>query len=385
LITKITNGKLILDEIRTGLDLYLEDGIILAVGDRPLPYDALIDAAGNYVSPGFIDIHNHGGDGFEFEDGTEEAVRRSAALHASHGTTTLFPTLSATDMGTVHKALAAIQKVMQDKSTPNSLAGVHMEGPYLSPLQSGAQDASCIVRPEEAEYGSVLKEYGTIIKRWTYAPEISGAAAFQEAMNKWGIVTSAGHTDADFDAFYAAYQKGCKLITHLYSCTSTITRCGGFRKMGIIESAFLLEDVTAEIIADGCHLPPELIRMIYRVKGWEHVCLVTDCIRFGGYTCDAVIAGGTENVPYIIEDGVAKLVDRSAFAGSIATADVLIRTVANKAGIGIRDAVKMMTEVPARIMGLSKKGSLRAGFDADIVIFDDAVSVKKVIFGGREI
>ena len=381
MITKITNGRLIMDEVYEGLDLYMENGVITAVTDRPLPYDTLMDAEENYVSPGFIDIHNHGGDGFEFEDGTEEAVRKSAALHFAHGTTTLFPTLSATGIDTVYKALEAIKKVMEKGDTPAYLAGVHMEGPYLSAAQTGAQDASCIVRPRKEEYVPLLSKYGDIIKRWTYAPEVENALAFQEDMNRWGVVTSAGHTDAVYDDFYAAYKKGMKLVTHLYSCTSTITREKGYRRLGVIESTFLLKDVTAELICDGCHLPPELIRMIYDIKGSDRVCLVTDCIRYGGYTGDEVIEGGTENVPYVIEDGVAKLTDRSAFAGSIATADVLIRTVYKKAGIPIEKAVKMMTAVPARIMGLSKKGSLVPGFDADIVIFDENIEIKKVIRG----
>ena len=381
MITKITNGRLIMDEVYEGLDLYMENGVITAVTDRPLPYDTLMDAEENYVSPGFIDIHNHGGDGFEFEDGTEEAVRKSAALHFAHGTTTLFPTLSATGIDTVYKALEAIKKVMEKGDTPAYLAGVHMEGPYLSAAQTGAQDASCIVRPRKEEYVPLLSKYGDIIKRWTYAPEVENALAFQEDMNRWGVVTSAGHTDAVYDDFYAAYKKGMKLVTHLYSCTSTITREKGYRRLGVIESTFLLKDVTAELICDGCHLPPELIRMIYDIKGSDRVCLVTDCIRYGGYTGDEVIEGGTENVPYVIEDGVAKLTDRSAFAGSIATADVLIRTVYKKVGIPIEKAVKMMTEVPARIMGLSKKGSLVPGFDADIVIFDENIEIKKVIRG----
>ena len=385
MITKITNAKLLLDTVCTGLDLYMENGKITAISDRPLPYDMLIDAEENYVSPGFIDIHNHGGDGFEFEDGTEEAVRKSAALHFAHGTTTLFPTLSATGIDTVYKALEAIKKVMEKGDTSAYLAGVHMEGPYLSAAQTGAQDASCIVRPRKEEYVPLLSKYGDIIKRWTYAPEVDNALEFQTEMNRWGIVTSAGHTDAVYDDFYAAYKKGCRLVTHLYSCTSTVSRENGYRRLGVIESAFLLKDVTAELICDGCHLPPELIRMIYDIKGREHVCLVTDCIRYGGYTGDEVIEGGTENVPYIIEDGVAKLTDRSAFAGSIATADILIRTVAKKAGIGILDAVKMMTEVPARIMGLSTKGKLLAGYDADIVIFDDNIEIKKVIRGQEDL
>ena len=192
-------------------------------------------------------------------------------------------------------------------------------------------------------------------------------------LNKTGVVVSAGHTDAEYSDIKKAYENGMKLITHLYSCTSTIKRKNGFRILGVTEAAYLYDDIDVETIADGCHLPPELLALIYKIKGEEHMCLVTDSIRYGGSDGNenAVYADG--NVPYIIEDGVAKLADRSAFAGSIATSCV------KKAGIPLKSAVKMMTEIPARIMKLKTKGKLQIGYDADIVIFDESIIVREVL------
>ena len=170
-----------------------------------------------------------------------------------------------------------------------------------------------------------------------------------------------------------------KLITHLYSCTSTITRKSGFRILGVIETAYLYDNIDVETIADGCHLPPELLKLIYKFKGDENMCLVTDAIRHGGMTNIENETSENGNMPYIIEDGVAKLADRSAFAGSIATTDVLARTCVKKAGIPLESAVKMITETPARIMKLKTKGKLEKGFDADIVIFDENINIKKVL------
>ena len=381
---RIKNGKLILpDGIHEGLYLYYADGRICAVTAQELPFQQEIDAAGNFVSPGFIDIHVHGGDGREFIDATVDAVVAAANIHAKHGTTTIFPTLSAFDERTTVAALAAIAESLGCASLLPNIGGVHLEGPYFSKNQCGAQDPQYIRNPDPEEYARITRQYGHLIKRWSYAPENPGSEDFQKFLTSHGIVGAAGHTDAEYCHIKAAFDLGCKLITHLYSATSTITRKGGFRHLGVIESAYLLDEMDVEAIADGCHLPPLLLQLIYKLKGPEHMCLITDAIRYGGRTdCDAV-ESGIKSVPYIIEDGVAKLADRSAFAGSIATTDALIRTCAEKAGIPLWDAVKMLTQVPARIMGLSQKGQLKEGFDADLVIFDDQIQIKSVIIGGQ--
>ena len=385
MITRIKNGKLIIgDEIISGKYLYFEDGRITNISDAELAFDAEIDADGKYVSAGFIDVHVHGGAGYEFVDATDEAILSAANLHAKHGTTTIYPTLSAYNYDTTVKALDAIQKLAgSDKLLPN-VYGVHLEGPYFSPKQVGAQDPRFIRCPQPAEYEEWVQKYGHIIKRWSYAPETEGAVEFQKFLTANGIVGTAGHTDAEYDHMKATYDEGLRSITHLYSCTSTITRHGGFRHLGVIESAWILDDMYVETIADGCHLPPQLLAMIYKLKGPHHMCLVTDAIRFGGMTDLSNIGnGGTESVPYIIEDGVAKLADRSAFAGSIATTDALVRVCYKSAGISLTDAVKMITAIPAEMMGLANKGALVEGYDADIVIFDDDVNMDKVIVSGK--
>lgn len=386
MVTKIKNGKLILkDGIYSQKNLYIEDNRILDVTEYEIPFDCEIDANGAYVSPGFIDIHVHGGGGHLFVDGTFEAVKNAANIHAEHGTTTIYPTLSAFDYDKTVTGLEAISKYKDcDEIIPN-IYGAHLEGPYFSPKQSGAQDPSFIRTPDENEYNKLYDTYGNVIKRWSYAPELLGSDKFLNFLNERNIVSSAGHTDAEFKHMKAAYENGMKLITHLYSCTSTITRKSGFRILGVIETAYLYDDIDVETIADGCHLPPELLAMIYKIKGEEHMCLVTDAIRHGGMENIENETNGNGNMPYIIEDGVAKLLDRSAFAGSIATADVLVRTCVKKAEIPLKSAVMMITEVPARIMGLETKGELCAGFDADIVIFDDDINIKKVFINGKQI
>jgi len=386
MITKIKNGRLIL---KNGIDdrknLYIEDNRIIDATECDIPFDCEIDANGGYVSPGFIDIHVHGGDGYEFVDGTFDALKNAANIHAVHGTTTIYPTISAFDYDKTVTALEAVSKYKdRDEILPN-IYGVHLEGPYFSPKQSGAQDPSFIRTPDESEYNKLYDNYGDIIKRWSYAPELAGSDKFLSFLNEKNIVAAAGHTDAEFEHIKAAYENGMKLITHLYSSTSTITRKSGFRILGVIETAFLYDDIDVETIADGCHLPAELLKLIYKIKGDDHMCLVTDSIRYGGMDNIENVECENGNVPYIIEDGVAKLADRSAFAGSVATCDTLVRVCVKKVGIPLVSAIKMITENPARIMNLKNKGKLEVGYDADIVIFDDDINVKSVIVSGKVI
>lgn len=383
MITRITNGKLITSAgILEKHDLYYADGVITGITAQTLPADRIIDAEGSYVSPGFIDIHLHGGDGFEFIDATEEAVLAAANIHGKNGTTTIFPTLSAYSEADTCAAMDAIQKCLGSDALLPNIGGVHLEGPYFSVNQAGAQDPQYIRDPDPEEYCRIVEKYGKLISRWTYAPEKNGSVEFQRFLRENGILGAVGHSDAEYDHIKPVFDLGCKLITHLYSATSTITRKGGFRHLGVIETAYLLDDMDVETIADGCHLPPLLLQLIFKLKGRERMCLVTDAIRFGGRTdCNSTLSG-TASVPYIIEDGVAKLADRSAFAGSISTMDALVRVCTQKAGISLTDAVYMATAVPARIMGLDRKGKLEAGYDADIVIFDSDIRARQVIVGG---
>ena len=301
--------------------------------------------------------------------------------HLAHGTTSIVPTISAGALETMKKAVVNIDKAKKSGKAKGNILGAHLEGPYLSAKQCGAQCPAFITPPNKADYESLLEAYGDSVIRWTYAPENDKDGEFCRYLTERGVIASAGHTDAKYADMAVAIDNGCNLITHLYSCTSTVTRDHGFRSLGVIESAYLRDELCVEIIADGKHLPCELIKMIIKIKGTDRVALITDSLEIEGTDVKEGVMSGTE---FIVEDGVCKLKDRSAFAGSVATADVLVRTLVYGCGVSVPTAVKMLTEVPAKILGINK-GALSAGKDGDIIVFDDEISVSDVFVGGVKI
>ena len=377
MVTGIKSSRMIFpDGVRPGT-VYLQKGQIVDAGDKEHPCDQLLDFGDQYVAPGFIDMHTHGGVGIAFSACNPEDFVAACRFHMQHGTTTLLPTLSAGPLEEMAQAVAVAAQVMDEGMCPVSIPGVHMEGPYLSVAQCGAQRPGVITPPKAEEYIPLVEKYGDYITRWTFAPENDEDQAFCKYIVAHNILPSAGHTNATYEELLPAYEAGCKLITHLYSCNSTITRQQGFRHLGIIESAYLLDEMDAELIADGKHLPPELLRLIFKCKDHAHLALITDSLPPAGLEQKEGIMDGT---PYIVEDGVAKLPDRSAFAGSVATTDMLLRT-AVECGCTVHDAVQMLTATPARILGLNK-GRLETGFDGDITVFDDTLTVHAVFTNG---
>ena len=378
---RIKSKNIILSDSFLDGYVYFEDGKIVDVSDRELPFDEEYDAGDQYVSAGFIDIHTHGGGGYRFEGDTDEIVA-ACNFHLEHGTTSICPTISADSVEIMSSAARRIGEAMSDPRVKGTIIGAHMEGPYLSRAQAGAQCASFITPPVKQDYEPIINELSGVIARWTYAPENDTDESFAKALAKSGIVASAGHTDATYADMSRAFEAGCRLVTHLYSCTSTITRDHGFRRLGVIETAYLNDEMFVEIICDGKHLPPELIRLIYKIKGADNIALVTDSLSLAGTD---KTHGFMQNTEFIIEDGVCKLMDRSAFAGSIATTDRLVRVAVKEAGIPLVDAIRMMTATPARIMKLSRKGSIAPGMDADMVVFDRDICVKAVFAMGKRI
>lgn len=361
--------------------VYFNKTQILQVTAEELPCEKAYDFGDKYVSPGFIDLHVHGGNGADFCQATPEEVASIADFHLRHGTTTIVPTITSVTFETMLNALQNIQTCVKKGYPQANIAGVHLEGPFFSPKQCGAQNPDKLAAPKEEVYGAFLERFGGLIKRWSYAPEVDKDLTFVKTLVQNGVIPSIGHSDAIYDECMAAYEQGCKLVTHLYSCTSTITRENGYRRLGVIETAYLLDDMDVEIIADGKHLPPELIRMICKIKGYDHVCLVTDAMQVTGTSQTRSCIG---DVPCIIEDGVAKLLDRTAFAGSIATTDRLLRVCVQQAGIPVLDAVRMLTENPARILNINA-GRLATGMRPDMVVLDDSLQILGVIAGGKQI
>ncbi len=358
--------------------VYFENGKISDVTAVDHPIDEQYDATGYYVSPGFIDIHTHGGGGNPFEGSVDEIVD-GCNFHLQHGTTAICPTVSAAEFASMACSVDRIKQAMNDPRVKGTIIGAHLEGPYLSRKQCGAQCADFITAPQDEDYLPLLGQCSDVIARWTYAPENDADARFITALRKYGVVASAGHTDAVYGDMLSAVEHGCRLVTHLYSCTSTVTRDHGFRRLGVIESAYLMDDMFVELICDGKHLPPELIRLIYKIKGADKIALVTDSLALAG---TEQTHGFMQSTEFIIEDGVCKLMDRSAFAGSIATTDRLLRVAVHEAGLPLPDAVKMLTSTPAEIMRLHSKGSIAYGMDADFAVFDDRIQIKDVFAKG---
>ena len=384
---KIINGTIVTGGESVVGNVVLKDGVIEYVGtENPeVPADAeVIDAAGLYVTPGFIDMHTHGAGGADFMDGTVEAYLTAARTHAIHGTTLLYPTTLTSTNESLYGSFDTYLKAQELNTEGAQFGGMHLEGPYFSPTFAGAQDPRYLRNPRPEEYLEILDRCPALA-RWSFAPELEGSAEFAAELKKRGIVASIGHTNATFDECDAAHKAGASLMTHFYSCMSTITRRNAHRYAGTVEYGYIQDGMNIEIIADGIHVPKDLLHLLLKIKGVDKICLVTDSMRGAGMPEGPSILGGLEDgQEVIVEEGVAKLLDRSAFAGSVATADRLIRTMVQIAGCSVADAVRMLTENPAKVMGIEEhKGALKQGMDADVVIFDDNINIKNTIIKGK--
>src|SRR5690554_2945505 len=389
--TIIQNGKVISpDKIEENLSIVCEQGkittIITPEQVTPSADDRVIDAKGNYVSAGFIDIHTHGGGGHDFMDGTVEAFLGAAETHAKHGTTALLPTTLTSTTEELIKMFATYKEAVKQNKKGAKFIGLHLEGPYFAYNQRGAQDPKYLRNPEPEEYNRILEASDDIV-RWSLAPELPGALEFGKVLREKSILTAVAHSDAIYEEVLDAFDAGFTLATHLYSGMSTITRRNAYRYAGVVEASYLIDDMDVEIIADGVHLPKSLLQFVYKFKGPDKTALCTDSMRGAGMPDGESILGSLEKgQKVIIEDGVAKLPDRTAFAGSVATTDRLVRTMVQLAQVPLVEAVKMITLTPARIMKIDDdKGSIAIGKDADFVIFDDNINVSHTILEGNVI
>jgi len=345
-----------------------------------------LDAGGRVLCPGLIDLHVHGGNGADFMQGTPQAFATAGRAHLRHGTTTMLPTLAccpAEELPPIFEAFRA-----RDADGLPRMPGIHLEGPYFAARQAGALSPACLRNPDSAEYCALTEKYPEIF-RWTFAPELPGADAFLRHLLSVGILPSFGHTEADAAEIQRAARDGCRLACHLYSGMTLTHRVDAWRRAGAVEGCYLSPDTDAELIADGCHLPHELLLLAYQIMGPDRLCLVTDAMAGAALEKAAshppiFLGAGKARQAVVIEDGVAKMPDRQAFAGSIATADRLVQT-AIAAGIPAFDALRMATATPARIAGLSDRGTLAVGALADLVLFNEDFSVHSVFLGGAQV
>lgn len=380
------NGKVIFPgEIREGLAVVCQNGIITDI----LPAAQLgenvetIDVGGLYLSPGFVDIHVHGGGGYGFMDGTPEAIEGAARFHLAHGTTSIVPTTLTSPDEDLYGVFDSFKQVKASKPA-FSLLGLHLEGPFLNPVKCGGQDPKYLSLPNIKRAEEILSHSDDVI-RWSIAPELEGALELGKMLSHRGIVSSVAHTAASFDQVEAAMFAGYSMMTHFYSAMSSCYKVGCYRVPGAVEAGYLLDGLSIEMIADGKHLPKEILRMVWKFKGADRVALCTDALAPAGLPEGTVFYNGTppHGAKSVIHDGVGKLLDHSALAGSIATSARLVNVMYKKALVPLPDAVEMMSLSPAKMVRAHRKGSIRIGKDADFVIFDDDINIKAVYTAGE--
>lgn len=379
MLKQIVNGRILTPKgWLEGGSVIIEDNKIKAVSNIDLHIvDAeIIDAKGCYVVPGGIDLHTHGGGGRDFIEGSEDAFRAAVNAHMKHGTTTIYPTLSSSTIPSIEAACQVCQKLMAEENSP--VLGLHIEGSYINPKQAGAQNPVLIKAPLADEYETLLNKY-SCIKRWDVAPELQGSVEFITECRKHGVLTALTCTRATYEDVVAAHDAGLSHAAHFYNAMPVVYKEHEFKVPGTVESVYALQDMTVEVIADGIHVPPVMLNVVYQIKGVEKTVLITDSLAY------AASEGNVSSEPSVIlEDGVCKLADHSALAGSIATMDVLIRTCIHRAEIPMIDVFRMVSETPAKIMGIfDRKGSIEEGKDADIMMFDDDIDLTYVMQMGN--
>lgn len=378
MLTQLINGHIFTPQgwLNEG-SVLMRDGKILEVTNCELALIGaqLIDAKGMYIVPGFVCMNAHGGGGNDYTECTEEAFRNIISAHIRHGATSIFSTLSSSPFDKLHQAADICERLMNESGSP--VLGMHIEGPYLNRKMAGEQFAGQVKNIDAKEYKELV-ETTNCIRRWDASPELPGALDFARYLREKGILAAISHTEAEYEGIKQADEAGFTHAAHFYNAMPGFHKRREFKYEGTVESVYLTEGMTIELIADGCHLPATILKLAYKLKGVGHTCLVTDAL-----SCAATDSKESKDPRYIIENGVCKLADRSSLAGSIATMDVLVRTTV-KAGIPLADALRMVSETPARIMNVfDRKGSLQKDKDADILILDKDLNIRAVWQGGK--
>lgn len=385
--TVFVNGRIVCENETVNAPLTISDGKIKNIGDFTANETLdVVDLNGGYVLPGFIDLHVHGGGGADFMDGDEFSMETVVNTHLSHGTTTIFPTTMSCTFDELKSTVNVYRRLIESNRAKANLGGLHLEGPFISPAMCGAQRKD-LVYPPKAEHISFLKENSDVIARISCAPEVNGVNKMTETLFPLGIKFSMGHTAATYEQAEVAAEKGFTSITHLYSATSGFHKVNQRVHIGVTQAAFGIDELYAELIGDTRHVPKELLKLATKLKGFDKICLVTDAMRATGTDVKESFLGRIcpEN-RVIIEDEVAKLPDRSFYAGSVGTMDKAFRFAVNDCQFTPYDAAKLTSLNPATLMGLDDKiGSIAIGKSADLLVTDENFAIKQVFVNGKRV
>src|SRR2546423_2561551 len=342
-----SNARLIFpDGIRDGLELVIERGKILQIRDRTAEADA-VDLAGNYLAPGFIDLHIHGALGRDTMEGTPEAFRTICDYHASGGTTSLLLTTVTAPITEIVEVLRAVRLARNDL---RQIAGVHVEGPFISKARAGAQRAEFIRDPETFLVDQLLT-LADVIKIVTLAPELPGALALIDRLRLHKIIASGGHSDASDLEARAGFAYGMSHVSHTFNAMSSTRRNGIYREAGLLEFALSEPEIVCELIADGHHVSPTLMKLLYRAKGPRGICLVTDATAGTGLSAGKEFSLGGRSC--VVGDGVCLLADRSALAGRSSRMLDLVRVIVNQVGVPPYEPVALASKKSECLLGLN--------------------------------
>jgi len=369
----VRGARLLLAPIEEG-DCLVRGGHIAALGQVPPstipPNCPVLDAAGRYLAPGFIDMHVHGGGGADFMDAKPEAIRTITAFHAAHGTTTLLAAIIPAPMDRMRQAMAAVAEV-----TEPGIAGLYLEGPFVSRAKKGAFNPRWLRSPSVRTFRKLVEGHQNLVKVVTFAPERPKADQLLANILAIGALPAIGHTAATYEQAMDALAHGARHFTHLGNAMSDLHH----REPGAVGAA-LDSDAYVELICDGIHLHPAFVRLIAEVKGYERICLITDAIAAAGLP-DGEFALG--DLPVFVHQGIARL-SNGTLAGSTLTMNRAVKNFMKFTGCSLPEAVRCATLNPARLLGIDeRKGSLGVGKDADLVIFDDDFNVHYTILGGK--
>jgi N-acetylglucosamine-6-phosphate deacetylase len=376
----IFNARLILaDRIVDRGWVQVENGVIDNIGQgAPPPAPERVDAGGSCLAPGFIDLHVHGGKGWDFLDATADGFRTAADFHLSGGTTSLCPTAATATYDDFDSFLAAWETAQGESKA--RLLPVHLEGPHLAPSKAGAQNSKLMSAPGTWEKEWILARAASI-SQITIAPELPGALQLIDVVSRAGVTISAGHTEASDDDMQAAVAVGLSKVTHLFNAMSTASKRGLFRQAGTLEFALACEDIFCELVADGFHVSPTLLKLAYRAKGAERIALVSDCLAGSGLPEGTKFQLGS--VACKVGPGYCLRDDESALSGSLAQMIDLVRVMSQQGEVPLFDAVRMASLTPATILGIDDHfGSIQPGKTGDLVLFDDQFAVQRVWVAG---
>ena len=376
--TTFFNARVITPETIISGGVVIEDDRIVNVfrGDGYEKEGTLKDCGGKYIAPGFVDIHNHGtADGLFFTSDPDE-MERAAMLMARHGTTSVVPTSCSAAHDDVLSFLKTVKSVM-GKNRGSKLPGAHLEGNYFNPEFAGAQNPEFLYSPREEEYMELIDT--GIVLRVSASPELPGACEMARKLSSMGILISMAHTGANYEEVRAAIDSGFTHMTHIYNAASFLSNCYFYPQIGACEASLLHDEITIEAICDGRHVPASLLKLMYKIKGADHMHAVTDAAIAGAGPGPLTFWG----MDCLVEDDVCMLADRSAFAGSVTTQDKELKVLVQDADIPLTDAVKMLSLTPAKVIGLTGIGRIAPGYAADLNVLDEKLDVIETYIDGK--